>query len=159
MFVLLDQAYDIQILLKNRKSDYEFAPLYIFGNENNVATDGVWWNGEISNSSFAGHNINVLYVASDDEVNIDEYDRTIIAHELGHYVLVNLSRDNTLGGGHSMQSAMDHRQSFAEGFSSYFSWLLTGSEALINSDGLANGTTDVINIFENPITDFKMGWF
>ena len=159
IFVLLDQAYDMQTFLRNWKSDYEFAPLYIFWNENNVAVNGVWWNGEIKKSHVSGHNPSSLMVASDDEVNIDEYDRTIIAHELGHYVLSNLSRDETLGGEHSLQSAMDERQSFAEGFASYFSWLLTGSEELIDSEGLSNGVTFVANIFDNPIDEFDKGWF
>ncbi|MFT6903172.1 MAG: hypothetical protein ACJAXS_003395 [Colwellia sp.] len=159
IFSLLDQAFDMKKLLRSWKENFEFAPLYIFWNENNVAKSGVWWNGEIPNSSFAGHNTSSLYVASDDEVNIDEYDRTIIAHELGHYVLINLGRDESIGGGHSLQSAMDHRQAFTEGFASYFSWLLTGSEELIDSDGLPNGVTSVTNIFDNPIDDFDMGWF
>jgi hypothetical protein len=159
VFVLLDQAFDMQILLRNWKADFEFAPLYIFWNENNLAVNGAWWNGEIENSSFAGYGSNSLYVASDDEVNIDEFDRTIIAHELGHYVLNNLSRNESIGGSHSMQSIMDFRQSFVEGFSSYFSWLLTGSEELIDSDGLPNGITSVANIFDNPIDEFDMGWF
>jgi hypothetical protein len=159
VFVLLDQAYDMQVLLKNWKSDYEFSPLYIFWNENNVAEDGVWWNGEISSSSFAGHGFNGIFVRSDDEVNIDEYDRTIIGHELGHFVLVNLSRDETLGGSHSMTQAMDMRQSFSEGFASYFSWLLTASEFLIDSDGKKNGTTNQQNIFLNIDDQYNKGWY
>ncbi len=159
VFVLLDQAYDMQVLLKNWKSDYEFSPLYIFWNENNVATDGVWWNGEISSSSFAGHGFNGIFVRSDDEVNIDEYDRTIIGHELGHFVLVNLSRDESVGGSHSMTQAMDMRQSFSEGFASYFSWLLTGSEFLIDSDGKKNGTTNQQNIFVNIDVQYNKGWY
>jgi len=159
IFALLDQAYSMQELVFNWRENFKLPPLTIYWNENNIAQGGVWWNGEIPNSSFAGFDYNAIFVRSDDEVNIDEYDRTLIGHELGHFVLVSLSRDESLGGSHSATRAMDMRQSFIEGFASYFSWLLTGNEFLIDSDGKKNGTTNQQNIFLNVNNIYNKGWY
>lgn len=159
VFALLDQAYDMHLLLRDWDDSYRFDPLYILWNENNKAESGVWWKGEIGNSHFAGYGEQTLYVLSDTNVNLDEYDKTIIGHELGHYILNNLARNESIGGSHSLQSVMDPRQAFVEGFASYFSWLLTGSEELIDADGLPNGTTLTADIFMRPNDTFNKGWF
>ncbi|WP_394176451.1 carboxypeptidase-like regulatory domain-containing protein [Thalassotalea litorea] len=159
VFALLDQAWEMQSLLFNWRENIQLPALTIFWNENNIAIDGVWWLGQIETSAFAAFSDNGVFVRSDKDINIDEYDRTIIAHELGHFVLANLTRNETIGGHHTVQSVMDIRPAFAEGFSSYFAWLMTGSEFILDADGKYNSRASKLNIFSHINERYNRGWY
>src|SRR5262249_13519959 len=51
----------------------------------------------------------------------DEYDDDIILHEMGHWVASNFSKDDTLGGEHTIVDQLDPRTSWSEGWAHYWS--------------------------------------
>ncbi len=57
----------------------------------------------------------------------DEYDDAIVAHEYGHFVLKNLSRDDSPGGTHGLtDSNQDPRLSWSEGWATFFASVVLG---------------------------------
>lgn len=50
----------------------------------------------------------------------DEYDDSIILHEMGHYVALNYSKDAGFYGAHGLNWLLDIRLAFTEGIASYF---------------------------------------
>ncbi len=51
----------------------------------------------------------------------DEYDDDIILHEIGHWVAHHFSKDDSLGGLHTIVDQIDPRTSWSEGFAHYWS--------------------------------------
>ncbi|MBI3857515.1 MAG: PKD domain-containing protein, partial [Planctomycetes bacterium] len=51
----------------------------------------------------------------------DQYDDDIILHEIGHWVAFTFSKDDTIGGGHSVIDQLDPRVSWSEGWAHYWS--------------------------------------
>jgi hypothetical protein len=61
-----------------------------------------------------------IYVLGDASDDADEFDSSVIAHELGHYFQDNFSRDDTLGGPHSLDTRHDLTLAFSEGWGNAF---------------------------------------
>lgn len=81
--------------------------------------------------------ISVLGSTSDS----DEFDAHVIAHEWGHYLQDMYSRDDSIGGQHTLTRMLDIRLAFSEGFGNAFSAMVTGdpvykdSQSVILQDG------------------------
>lgn len=72
-------------------------------------------NGTYYSSALDG--IFLLGLASDP----DEYDDDIVLHEIGHWVADVFSRDDTLGGPHSVVDQLDARTAWSEGWAHFWS--------------------------------------
>ncbi|HLY12325.1 MAG TPA: hypothetical protein VKW04_23690, partial [Planctomycetota bacterium] len=80
----------------------------------------VYWELNNANGTYfdnAANGIFLLGLVSDP----DQYDDDIILHEMGHWVAFNFSRDDTLGGPHSVIDQLDPRTSWSEGWAHYWS--------------------------------------
>ncbi len=56
----------------------------------------------------------------------DEFDESVIAHELGHYYEALLARSDSVGGPHTLLSVLDPRVALSEGFGNAFQGLVLG---------------------------------
>ncbi len=80
----------------------------------------VHWELGSANGTFFDRSVNGIFLlglASDS----DQYDDDIILHEMGHWVAFNFSKDDTLGGPHTIVDQLDPRTSWSEGWAHYWS--------------------------------------
>jgi hypothetical protein len=68
-----------------------------------------------------------IYVLGDDNQDADEFDSSVIAHELGHYFQDSFSRDDTLGGPHRLDWRHDLTLTFSEGWGNAFQGFVLNS--------------------------------
>ncbi len=80
----------------------------------------IFWQAGSSNGTYYSPVLKAVFLlglASDP----DEYDDDIVLHEIGHWILDVFSRDDTLGGPHSVTQQLDPRTSWSEGWAHYWS--------------------------------------
>jgi hypothetical protein len=115
--------------------------------------------GEIGTSFYApiasqGASIYVLGSADSDS---DEFDQHVVAHEWGHYYQDNFSRDDSLGGPHSLNERLDLRVAFSEGWGNAFAGMVKGDPVYRDSFGAQQRGDFSINVENNAVT--FPGWF
>lgn len=68
-----------------------------------------------------------IYVLGDASSDSDEFDASVIAHEFGHYYEDALSRSDSLGGPHYLNTRHDLRLAFSEGWGNAFQSMVLDS--------------------------------
>ena len=86
--------------------------LFVNWSENNRPVDGNLADGEISGTFYFN---NQIYLLGEENTDTEEFDEHVILHEFAHYLQDNISRDDTLGGPHSLGERLDPRLAFSEG--------------------------------------------
>ena len=66
-------------------------------------------------------------VLGEEDVDTDEYDRDILAHEWAHYFEDRVARTDSIAGGHSPADLLDLRVAFSEGWGNSFAAMATAS--------------------------------
>ncbi len=84
-----------------------------------------------------------LYILGKENVDTDEYDSHVVAHEFGHYLEYSIYRSDTIGGSHSVTHRLDPRVAFGEGYGNAFSAIVTEKADYIDSmsSGQVGGIT------------------
>ncbi len=80
----------------------------------------VYWEAGTANGTYFSRTVNAVFLLglfSDP----DEYDDDILLHEIGHWVAFNFSKDDTLGGPHTVIDQLDPRTAWSEGWAHYWS--------------------------------------
>lgn len=103
---------------------------------------------QTGDGTFFEPDFNRITVLGDRSVTSDEFDDTVVMHEFGHYVSSNFSRDDSIGGGHSLGDRLLPTVAWSEGFANFFSAFVTGEKRLLDSFG-----PDVLDVF----ADFPAG--
>jgi hypothetical protein len=75
---------------------------------------------------------NEICILGDRSVDSDEFDDCIVLHEYGHFVLANLSQDDSKGGSHS-SDRLDPRVAWSEGWGSFFACAALGDSRYIDT--------------------------
>jgi hypothetical protein len=73
----------------------------------------------------------------------DEYDDHVIAHEYGHFLMSNFSRESSPGGSHGFGDQLDPRLAWSEGWGNFFGAATTGSPHYVDT-GMARGRQVVL---------------
>jgi hypothetical protein len=118
-FAVLDTIYAAMQLVLSVEPTASFAPLDAFWNVNNTsaATDLDIDSGELT-TSFYDRDLDSLFLLGDAEVDTEEFDDHVIAHEWGHYFEDNFSRSDSVGGQHGIGDRLDSRLASGEGWAS-----------------------------------------
>jgi len=129
-FAVLDAVYQSVDLVLSTQPSASFPALDLFWSPENVPSvpgaDGlpVPATGEIGSTFFLPTKLGTaepgLYVLGEENSDTDEYDKHVIAHELGHYYQSRFSRDDSIGGAHDMGSKLDPRVAFSEGWANVY---------------------------------------
>jgi len=107
--------------------------------------------GELRSTAFTFvENVPTIVVLGDVGTDSDEFDEHVIAHEFGHYFQRTLSRDDSIGGSHSLSSRLDARVAFSEGWGNALSAIVTGDPLYVDS-GFGNNEGFAFNIERNDI--------
>ena len=144
-FAILDTLYDaMQLVLSNE--DVDFPTLHVY------------WSPDSSSAFFRPCGPSrVIGLRGIENSDTDEYDRSVIFHEWGHYLLNVFSRDVSPGGAHAIDEHLDMTTAFDEGFASALQAAVDETEYYINSLGPQQGRTSSVSLesreFRNP------GWF
>ncbi len=167
---ILDTAWQAMQLVLGAESGLVFPELRMYWSTRNVpCSEGAGGfcdgsaaarsRGEIGTSFYApiasqGASIYVLGAADSDS---DEFDQHVLAHEWGHYYQDNFSRDDSLGGAHSLNERLDLRVAFSEGWGNAFAGMVKGDPVYRDSFGTQQRNDFAIDVESNLVT--FPGWF
>ncbi len=153
-FAILDALYDTLQKFAAVDSNLDFPALEVRWSEKNNPADGNLTDGDIGSSFYFGGKIYILGAADTDS---DEYDRHVVIHEWGHYFEDQLSRADSIGGGHSLSEQLDMRVAFGEGWGNALSAMITDDPFYRDSSGLDQGNGFEFSVERNTYTG--TGWF
>lgn len=107
-----------------------------------VHLTAIWSKGNSDGTYEGANELHLLGESSDD----DGYDDTVILHECGHYIEDTIGRSDNPGGFHD-GSPTDPNLAWSEGFSTYWSMVITGAPIYIDTNASGgwsyNGDTSV----------------
>ncbi len=147
-FALLDTAVSVLELACQGRRNIAFPLLYINWSPNNINITGDKSTGNISTSHFITENgVSNLYILGKENVDTDEFDDHVIAHEFGHYLENTLFRSDSIGGTHGQGDSLDPRVAFSEGFGNAVSAMTFNNPVYVDTSGdsQSNGFPILIN--------------
>lgn len=110
--------------------------------------------GEIGLSYFSSDGgENRLFVLGKEDVDTDEYDAHIVAHELGHFFEEQLYRSDAYGGDHVDQDVLDPREAFGEGFGNAIAAMVLEDPRYIDTFGTNQSEIYAFDIDATPTGD------
>jgi hypothetical protein len=156
-FAILDVVYDAVELVVSAAPTTVFPPLELHWSRENVPVTGTGL-GEIGSSRYiTALGIYLLGAANQDT---DEYDRHIVAHELGHYLEHQFSRSDSMGGPHTLTDQLDMRLAFGEAWGSAFAGMVTRQEIYVDSHGANQARAFSFDLEQSPSrVNPNPGWF
>jgi hypothetical protein len=159
-FALLDVAYQSMQLVLTANASTVFPDLAFFWSPANVPVQGDVTIGEIETTLFelpGGGVPPAIYVLGAADVDTDEFDTHVIAHEWGHYYQWAFSRDDSMGGFHDPLEQLDLRVAFSEGWSDAFSGMATADPLYRDSFDVDQAMSFDANLDTGTVTD--RGWY
>ena len=118
--------------------------------------------GEIQTTFFQSApltGIDRIYVLGKENIDTDEFDTHVVAHEWGHYYQDNFSRDDSIGGDHTGRDKLDLRVAFSEGWGDAFSGMATRDPLYRDSEGNGQLMEFTIDLENNIVPNNGAGWF
>lgn len=153
-FAILDSVYKAIQKVVSVDASVNMDNADIFWSVNNSTASGTPSAGEIGTSYYLNDEI---YLLGRQNSGTDEYDEHVIIHEWGHYFEDNLSRSDSIGGGHTISDILDMRVALSEGFGNALSGMVTDDPVYRDSYDAQQGNGSVINVETNAATN--IGWF
>ena len=157
-FAILDTVYTAMEKVRSVAPDIAFPPLRVFWSVNNVPASGNRALGQIGTTSFSsGSSGRAIYVLGKENVDTDEYDASVIAHEWGHYYQSAFSRDDSPGGAHSAAERLDRRLAFSEGWGNAWSGIALARRNYTDSVATAQAQGVNLDLATGPTS--TPGWY
>lgn len=157
-FAILDVVYMAQAKVLSVAPNAVFAPLQIFWSINNTPTAGDITLGQIGSSNFSPMGgVNAIYLLGKADVDTDEYDTSVVAHEWGHYFQSAFSRNDSPGGAHNFGDLVDLRLAFSEGWATGMSGIVLDSSSY--NDSLDIGQQGGFSVSLKVGATGTKGWF
>ena len=161
-FALLDTIVTAQAKVLAAAPVAVFPPLRVFWSVNNLPARGDRVQGQIGTTSFvagsgAAGATRSIYVLGKEDVDTDEYDASVIAHEWGHYFQSAFSRDDSPGGSHSASQRVDRRLAFSEGWGNAWSGIALERANYTDAVGSAQAQGTNLDLTTGPAS--SPGWF
>lgn len=156
-FAILDTALsELNIICNASLQAINLPKLRINWSVNNIAEDGVRAEGQIVTSHYTKEDgVSQLYILGHEDIDTDEYDDHVIAHEFGHYIENELYRSDSIGGRHSGSDSLDIRVAFGEGFGNAMSAITFQDAMYVDTGGASQDSGMQINIDSAPTSDGK----
>ena len=148
-FAVLDVIYDAVSLVLSAAPSADFPVLTVDWSPQNPGAQTFY-------SNDAGGDDRHIVLSGEADVDTDEYDTYVIAHEFGHYIEDRFSRSDSIGGSHAFLQRLDPRVAFGEGFGNAFAAMVNGSPVLRDSAGAGQLNEGRFNV-ESDMSDD--GWF
>ena len=162
-FAILDTLYAAAEFVHDNGASVNLPPLDAFWSPLNNPNDGNVASGNIISTLYRTAPVEPsgppkgIYVLGLENVDTDEYDPHVLAHEFQHYLEDNLSRTDTTGGEHSGNERLDLRLAFSEGFANAFSGMVLNNPVYRDTFGSQQGQSNGVNM-EADVPS-PAGWF
>ena len=158
-FAILDTVYESLQLALSVDPAIRFSPLDLNWSPLNHSSDSFNPSaGEIITTAyFFNTSPPAIYILGDEDVDTDEYDPHVLAHEWGHYFEHTLGRTDSPGGSHSIFGILDPRLAFSEGWSNALSGMVTGESLYQDSAGSQQSQAFAFDLESN--STFNAGWY
>lgn len=157
-FAVMDTVYTAMQKVQSAAPGTRFPALKVFWSPNNLPASGNKLVGQIGSSRFTNAPAGAeIYVLGKEDVDTDEFDASVIAHEWGHYYQAVFSRDDSTGGSHGTQDRLDRRIAFSEGWGTGWSGIALERRNYVDSSGLRQADGANIAISRGPADN--PGWF
>lgn len=156
-FAILDAAYaSAHFFLAERA--VPFPDLKINWSVNNRPEEGDKSIGQIGTSHW---DRTELYILGKEDVDTDEFDDHIVAHEWGHYFESQLSRADNPGGSHGFGQIKDPRLAWGEGWATALGAMVFYPDDLyVDTLGAQQATAGIYySIDDNTAEDPTPGWY
>lgn len=147
-FAILDAAYESLMLVLDADPTVNLPPLTVYWSVNNIASSGNFDDGDIGSSLYST-GATAIYVLGHADNDTDEFDKSVIQHEFGHYIEDKLSRSESIGGSHQLGLPLDMRVAFGEGFGNAFASMSSGSPYYLDTYGQAQSSGFGFNVETN----------
>jgi hypothetical protein len=160
-FAVLDTVYNAYNKVLTAKADATFPALNVFWSINNKPVPGDRTLGEISTSFFTSDSAGnrSIYLLGQADVDSDEYDSPVVAHEWGHYFQDAFSRDDSVGGPHSGGQFLDMRVAFSEGWGNAWSGMALNQSFYADSSDARQQNGFRLNLASPVASAQTPGWF
>ncbi len=157
-FAIMDTVYTAMQKVMTAAPATAFPSLKVFWSVNNTNSGGSIALGQIGTTFFVGRSSGAeIYVLGKENVDTDEFDAPVIAHEWGHYYQASFSRDDSTGGAHSTSERVDRRLAFSEGWGNGWSGIALGRSNYVDSGGPGQAQGGNLDLTRGPTTN--PGWF
>jgi len=157
-FAILDVIYTTQAKVLTVAPSTTFPPLNIYWSVNNTPASGDIALGQIGSTYFdRGSRAPVIYVLGKVDVDTDEYDESVVAHEWGHYYQAAFSRDDSPGGPHGSLQSLDFRLAFSEGWGDAWSGIALDRSTYTDSYDVRQARGLKLNLATGAANN--KGWF
>jgi hypothetical protein len=157
-FAILDVIYTNQAKVLTAAPSANFPPLSIYWSVNNTPASGNIALGQIGSTYFdRGSNALAIYVLGKVDVDTDEYDQSVVAHEWGHYYQAAFSRDDSPGGAHGSLQSLDFRLAFSEGWGNAWSGIALARSTYTDSYDVRQASGLDLNLAAGAANN--KGWF
>jgi hypothetical protein len=157
-FAVLDTVYTSMQKVLSAAPGTAFPALRVFWSPNNRPAAGSIAAGEIGSTFFINRSTGrEIYVLGQENVDTDEFDSPVIAHEWGHYYQSAFSRDDSPGGPHTLAERVDRRLAFSEGWGNGWSGIALGRNNYVDSLGPRQARGGNVNLSAGPATN--PGWY
>lgn len=157
-FAVLDTVYTAMQKVLSVAPATAFPPLRVFWSINNVPASGNRALGQIGTTSFSNAGTGrAIYVLGKENVDTDEYDASVIAHEWGHYYQSAFSRDDSPGGDHATSQRLDRRLAFSEGWGNAWSGIALARSNYTDSAGAGQAQGLNLDLTTGPAS--TPGWY
>ena len=162
-FAILDAVYASVALVLSVEFDADFPPLTLNWSpdnstdfENSIGT--TFYDPLEPGESPSGKQI---FVLGEEDLDTDEYDPHIVAHEWGHYFEDRFSRSDSLGGSHLAGDLLDIRVAFSEAWANAFSAMALGDAGYkdAGSDNQARVFSFNLEDGSGACEDAVTGWY
>ncbi|MBL1259464.1 MAG: carboxypeptidase regulatory-like domain-containing protein [Thiotrichaceae bacterium] len=151
-FAILDVIYQAQQRILSVDPIAFFYPLAVNWSELNRPIDGDPALGEISGSHYQPTTGQIFLLGAED-INTDEYDDHVIAHEWIHYLEHSNSRSDSVGGSHNFGDILDPTIAFSEGLADALGAIVRNDSLILNSYGANQATVDEWDADQNSIAN------
>jgi hypothetical protein len=163
-FAILDTIYTSMQLVTSVQPAIDFPQLNVYWSPKNNPSRGSVTVGDIGSSYFTQATSSngvvmsrSIFILGKENVDTDEFDSGVVAHEYGHYLQSAFSRNHSLGGPHSNGDKLDMTLSYGEGWGYAFASMARNNPQNPDSSGLAQGAGFIIPTGSPPASN--KGWF
>lgn len=139
-----------------------FPSLDLYWSPNNRPIQGSTALGEIGTSQYRVPSVglpNRIYLLGAADIDSDEFDAHVIAHEIAHFLEFAFSRSDSMGGAHSAASKLDLRVAFSEGLADAWAAMVLGDSRYTNSFGVGQANGTAVDLETEAVPVALKGWF
>jgi hypothetical protein len=140
VFAILDTIYTNIQKIRAIDSTAVFSRLTVYWSPKNVSFRGDIRLGQVGNTHYinyldaSGVKQHAIFLLGKAENNTDEFDRHVISHEFAHYLQDVFSRDDSIGGRHTLSNErLDMRLAFSEGWGNAWAAIALEDKTVTNT--------------------------